>query len=76
MVGAQVVPHSVKTNDIAQRCGRKGAAERQKLFSALPSPKSNLPMPDLPMVAAARQRDRLTRIRLGMIPPTNLEGWS
>lgn len=74
MVGGDGVPHSAKNKTLRRRCGRNGRFEAQKLFGGLPAPLSNffrIPTVGterivLPMVAAARERDRIARLHLGL----------
>ena len=56
LVGAQGVSQTPNIKYLAQRCGRKGAVEAQKVFPALPSPSELQATYDAAL--QSRRRDR------------------
>ena len=81
LVGGDDVSEPAKNKELGRRCGRKAHFEPQRILSDVPAPVNateqriaaeqawaaeTLPPNTLPTVAAALDRDREARIRLGL----------
>jgi len=63
------VPRPCKTNNLQRLTGLTARIEAKGLSGAVATLFPQTESIPLPMVAAAQERDRLTRIRLGIIQP-------